>query len=299
MESGIYQVEESNADGMQAPREELNIQMSTPVPNPHQDFHLFSALLEEIRMRIWEVALAPRIVRWTRTAGRNAFTTPSRSLPLLSVCRESRKAAFLYGMYQVLTSPSRVYFSPVIDYLWLDPIWTYLSTTVPPDDPLEAVRQQLGKFRNVMVHPNWSGKRKEPTISLASVPSIRRILVAADEKTIGIHSSVMLGTVEDVKSYYDDVQKGMENVRIPYIAVGCLGCSGPERRSLRHGAEDTRQLLAVFENSAEMKAHLAHLREEEWKFTQQRFNQPKIVHRLRRVVNNGEGDSTTAMNGEE
>ncbi|KIM95999.1 hypothetical protein OIDMADRAFT_20921 [Oidiodendron maius Zn] len=50
-----------------------------------------------------------------------------------------------------------------------------------------------------------------------------------------------------------------------------------------------------------MKAHLAYLRDEQWKFTsQQRLDQPKIVHKLRRVLNHGEqADSTIAGNGSE
>lgn len=293
----IYNEKWLNMDMMPSLQESLNPHM--PVPDQSKDFHLFSAFPAEIRMRIWEAALAPRIVRWIRTTEGSVFTAPSRSLPLLSVCRESRTAAFLYGMYQVLTASSKVYFSPIVDYLWLDPGWMDpdLLRTVPQDDPLEPVRLQFGQLRNIMVHPNWSGQRKDPVVSLASMPSIRRILVAADEKSIGVQSTVMLETMQDLKYYYYGFQKGMANSRIPYIAVGCLGWTGPERRSFWHGTEDSRQLLTVFENSAEMKAHLAYLREEEWKFTQQRFNQPKIVHRLRRVLNDGETGRTAAVNG--
>ena len=268
-----------------------------------KDFHLFSALPTEIRMKIWEAALAPRIVRWIRTSESNAFTAPSGSLPLLWVCEESRAAAFLYGMYRVLTGSSKAYFSPAIDFLWLDPGWAdpHLLATAPRDDPLEPMRLQFGELQNIMVHPNWSGQPKIPAVALATIPSIRKILVAADEKSIGIQSKVMLETMQDIKYYYYGVQRGKENARMPYIAVGCLGWTGPDRRSLQHGAEDSRQLLTVFENFAEMKAHLAYLRDEQWKFTlQQKLDQPRIVHKLRRVLNHGEqADSATAGNSSE
>lgn len=262
----------------------------TRLPDNGKAFPLFSNFPAEIRMRIWEAALWPRIVRWIRTTEGSVFTAPSRSLPLLSVCKESREAAFLYGMYRVFTASSRVYFSPVIDYLWLDPGWIDpdVARRVPQDDPLDSMRIQFGEVQNIMLHPNWSEERKEPTVSIATLPSVKKILVAADEKSIGVQSAVMLATMQDIKYYYYAIQKLIPNTQLPYIAVGCLGWTGYERRSLWHGAEDNRELLTVFENHAQMKAHSAFLREEEWKFTQQRFDQPKIVHNLRRVRNEGE-----------
>jgi hypothetical protein len=268
-------------------------------PGEMKDFHLFSALPTDIRMKIWEAALAPRIVRWIRTTEGSAFTAPRGSLPLLWVCQESRTAAFLYGMYRVLTGSTKAYFSPAIDFLWLDPGWTgtNVSQTIPQDNPLEPMRPQFGELRNVMVHPNWSGQPKGPAVPLATIPSIRKILVAADEKSIGIQSKVMLETMQDIKYYYHAFRRGNEGASMPYVAVGCLGWTGPDRRSLQHGAEDSRQLLAVFENTAEMKAHLAYLRDEQWKFTlRQRLDQPKIVHKLRRVLNREEAAQATLSN---
>jgi 2EXR family len=283
---------------MQSTQDALNIHIPppkyTPTPQPDddgKDFHLFSIFPAEIRMRVWEASLAPRIVRWIRMTEGSVFTAPSGSLPLLSVCQESRIAAFLYGAYRVLTASSKVYFSPVVDYLWLDPGWIHSHAlgTIIQDDPLDSMRHQFGELRNIMVHPNWSGERKVPTVSLASVPSIRQILVAAEEKSIGIRSSVMLETMQDLKYYYYGCRKQKMAIRIPYIAVACLGWTGPERKSPWHGSEDKRQLLTVFENVTEMKAHLAYLREEEWTFTQQqRVIQPRIVHRLRQVLNRDE-----------
>jgi hypothetical protein len=264
--------------------------------NDGRTFPLFSSLPPEIRTRVWEASLAPRIVRWIRKNEGGVFTAPPRSLPLMSVCRESRAAAFLYGKYRVLTDSSKVYFSPLIDYLWFDPMWTTLGSwrTFPQDDPLESIRPQLGELRNVMVHPNWSGERKDPMVSFARLP-LKRVLVAADEKSIGLQSQVMLDTMQDIMYYYLAFRRENPGTKIPYIAVGCLGWTGNEPRYLRHG--NNRQLLKVFENHAEMKAHLAYIREEEWKFTQERFVRPKIAHNLRWVRNgerpvNGIGEST-------
>ena len=293
-------------DSMQSTQDALNIHIPPPkyTSQPDDDgepFHLFTAFPAEIRMRIWEASLAPRIVRWIRTTDGSVFTAPSGSLSLLSVCQESRIAAFLYGAYRVLTASSKVYFSPVFDYLWLDPGWIdpHLLGTMIQDDPLDSMREQFGELQNIMVHPNWSGTRMHPAVSLASVPSIKQILVAADEKSIGIRSSVMLETMQDLKYYYYGCQKAETAPRIPYIAVACLGWTGPERRSPWHGSEDKRQLLTVFENFTEMKAHLAFLREEEWTFTQQqRFIQPRIVHRLRRVLNRDGEERAMEVNSE-
>jgi hypothetical protein len=269
----------------------------TQLRDDSKAFHLFANLPTEIRMRIWKAALAPRIVRWVRSANGHRFIAPPRSLPLLAVSQESRIAAFLYGMYRVLTAYSNVYFSPVIDFLWIDPGWTdpYILRRIPEEDPLDSMREQFGELRNVMVHPNWSGERKEPLLSFATLPSVRIILVAADERSIGVQSEVMLETMQDIKYYYYGFQKGMPNKQIPYIAVGCLGWTGIERGSLWRGETDNRKLLAVFENYAEMKAHLAYLREEEWKFTQQRFDQPKIVHKLRWARKKEDSERTPTM----
>ena len=251
-------------------------------------FSIFSALPAEIRMRVWESSLTPRIIRWIRMNDRNVFSTPSNSLPLLAVSRESREAAFLYGKYQFLTaSASPLYFSPILDYLWFDPGWTQLHMHQPHlspfrEDPLEPLLPDLSLLQNIMVHPNWSDQRMRPTVLFAKLPLIKRVLVAADEKSIGFQNQVMLETVKDIKMYYNAVQNANPAVRRPYIAVGCLGWTGQERRSIRHGNEDTRQLVTIFENDSEMKAHLNFLREEEWKFTQ-RFDRPKIVHSLRRA----------------
>jgi hypothetical protein len=270
---------------------EIQSAASRPPKRDENDrkFPLFPALPVEIRIRIWEAALTPRIIRWIRMGDRNVFSTPSKALPLLAASRESRDAAFLYGKYQFLTaSPSPLYFSPVIDYLWFDPGWTMLHThqshlPLFSEDPLEPLLPDLSLVQNIMVHPNWSDQRMRPTVLFAKLPLVKRVLVAADEKSIGFQSDIMLETVEDIKKYYSAVLKNKPEIKRPYIAVGCLGWTGEKRRNIRHGSEDTRQLVTVFENDTEMKAHLNFLRDEEWKFTQERFHRPKIDHNLRRA----------------
>jgi hypothetical protein len=252
-------------------------------------FHLFPDFPAELRMKIWEVSLAPRIVRLLRMNDRSVFTAPSKELPLMWVCRESREAAFLYGKYmRIVGSSSKVYFSPLIDYLWLDPGWTDWKHWKPrsKDDQLRGAYPFLFQdVRNIMVHPNWSGERRIPATSLASLPHVERVLVGADESSIGRNSDVMLGTMQDINSYYLAFKKDRPETKMPYIAVGCLGWTGKERTNFRHGKEDGRQLVKVFEGIGEMKAHVAFLREEQQKFAQDRFDHPKIVHNLRWVKN--------------
>jgi hypothetical protein len=251
-----------------------------------RSFQLFSELPAELRAKIWEAALKPRIVRWTRTNDENSFTAPSRSLPLMLVSKEAREAAFLYGGYQNLTDYwNPFYFSPKLDDFWFDPGWTEFgrSSYMLLDDPLDELLPKLGEVQNIMVHPNWSGRRRKPAILFGKVPSIRRILVAADEKSIGFHGKVMLETVKEIQSYYATLEQQGQARKIPYVAVGCVGWVGEERRKMHHGSEDNRQLVKIFEKQWEINSHMQHLREEEWLFTRNNFNRPKIVHKLRFV----------------
>ncbi len=252
-------------------------------------FTLFQNLPAELRAPIWKQALAPRVIKWIRKDNQNVFVAPSKSFPLFDVCRESREVALLYGQYRDI-SPSEkvVYFSPIIDYLIFDPIWVGLvprsSTTAKPD-PLDSLPPDLGTVRNIMVHPNYTEERRRPTARFEKFPDLESILVAADEKSIGLHNKFMLGTVYDIKLYYEaDVKKRMPDVRIPYIAVGCLGWTGGERWKMHHGSEDTRELVAVFENDAQMKARLSLVREEERRFTQQlQLGKPKLTLKFRQA----------------
>ena len=262
----------------------------SPSPPSYNDvcpsFVLFSELPTELRMKIWEATLNSRIVRWTRTNDRNVFTAPSRSLTLMLVSKEAREAAFLYGGYQNLTDYwNPVYFSPKMDYLWFDPGWTgfgFVSSQFL-NDPLESLLPNLGEISNIMVHPNWSGHHRRPTVLFGKVPSIRKVLVAADEKSIEFHGKVMLETVKEIKNYYAALTNQGQVTKTPYVAVGCVGWVGEERRRMHHGSEDNRQLVKIFEKQWEMNLHMLHLREEKWQFTHHHFNRPKIVHKLRFV----------------
>lgn len=264
-------------------------------------FPLFSSLPTEIRFKIWKASLTPRIVRWIRSNDHHIFTAPSGSIPLLSVSREAREATFLYGAYALISAAYvPVYFSPTIDFLWFDPGWMPFSdlASVDREDPLDPFLPELSTMRNIMIHPNWSGKRMRPTVLFRKLPCLEKILVAADEKSIGFQSKVMLETVKEIKSYYAAIQARDSAIKMPYIAIGCLGWIGGERRRMRHGREDNRQLVKVFEMLWEMNAHMKFLREEEWRFTQDRFERPRIAHRLRwaREMNEVGGGEAVAGN---
>ncbi|MAD87394.1 MAG: hypothetical protein CL912_30920 [Deltaproteobacteria bacterium] len=123
-----------------------------------------------------------------------------------------------------------------------------------------------------MVHSHYTDERKRPTALFEKLHELEQVLVAADEKSIGFQnqSKFILGTAYDIKLYYAaDVRKRFPKFKVPYIAVGCLGWTGSERRKMHHGHQDTRELLRVCENEAQMKEHLAVIREEEWRFMEE------------------------------
>jgi len=247
-----------------------------------QRFPLFPVLPGEIRMQIWGAALAPRIVKRKRdsTGTKITFEAHSKSLPLLAVCRESRAAAFLYGKYQPVASTSKIYFSSHLDFLWIDPAWSW--TQLSPDS---ALPEEHAGVRNLMVNPNWnsSNDARRPRVMFAHLRSVQNVLVATDEKAIPFHTEIMMKTMEDVTRHYEEFASKHQNVEIPYIAVGCLGWIGNERRKIHHDKEDKRELVAIFENSSEMKAHLVLLRKEWWHFTQTQSDHQKIIRNLQRL----------------
>lgn len=271
------------------------IQLSSELEDEPALFRQFPNLPGEIRAKIWEVAIVPRIVRCKRVNEQNVFTGPSRSLPLLDTCQESRESAFLYGEYILVSElPSLVYFSPKFDYLWFDAGWTSLVQQPPPpiDDPrqskpklIESLPPDLLKLRNIMVHPNWTDERMKPAVPLTRLRRLERVLVAADEKSIGFNSKFLLGTVYDIKMDYTIAKRKDANIKTPHIAIGCLGWTGADRRRLHHGNEDSRQLVAVFEDAGAMKDHLKALRDEEWNFThgQSTSTVPSFLLKLQRA----------------
>ncbi|KAL5319359.1 hypothetical protein ACEPPN_012410 [Leptodophora sp. 'Broadleaf-Isolate-01'] len=148
-----------------------------------------------------------------------------------------------------------------------------------------------------MVHPHYTDERKRPSAQFEKLARLEQILVAADEKSIGFQSKFILGTAYDIKLYYAaDVRSRKSvrgpGVRTPYIAVGCLGWTGDERRKMHRGEQDTRELVAVFENEAQMKVHLAGVREEEWRFTQElQLGRPVLKLNFRKGEGREDGKS--------
>lgn len=253
-------------------------------------FAPFSRLPIEVRNQIWKATLTPRFVKWKRTDNENVFEVPSKTLPLLSVNRESREAAFFYGEYiKVSTNPRTMYFSPMIDYLLFDPGWVDLvgHANISRPDPIETLLPEFSKIRNIMVHPNYTEERKTPTALFEKLRSVQRVLVAADEKMIGTQRKHMVATVYDIDKYYMHTAKGrIPDIKRPYIAVGCLGWVGAERHRWHHPSEDHRQLVAVYDHEDQMAEHAVMLREEEWKYVQDRFKQgrPKSILKFKQAA---------------
>lgn len=258
-------------------------------------FPQFSRLPPEVRSYIWKASLTPRIIKWARLLNEdgittNIFTAPSKPLTVFYVSRESRQVATLYCGYRNISTTSKpVYFSPERDYLFLDIGWTDLvprprGIFAPPPppiiDPLDSILPQMVDVKQIMVHPNYDEERKKPRAKLERFPHLQEILIAASEKSIGVQSSSMQSSIYDLKKYYEAIVRPQNlGVKIPHIAVGCLGWPKDERRSIYPGQrrdEDSRELIAVFEEESEMKAHLRSIREEEWSFTQRlKMQQPK------------------------
>ncbi|KAG9229816.1 hypothetical protein BJ875DRAFT_176969 [Amylocarpus encephaloides] len=258
-------------------------------------FSLFPQFPAEIRIKIWEAAIAPRIIKCKHSNNLNIFTGPSVTLPLFNVCQESRETAFFRGEYKLVSaSPNMIYFSPIYDYLWFDAGWSSLiaqASTIhnPPsksqEDFAQSVPDYMLKLRKIMVHPNWSDQRMKPTVQLTKFTFLKTILVAADERSIGVQSKVMLDTIYDIKMYYNIAKRDNPSIQIPQTAVGCLGWTGADGRRIYHSNEDNRQLVGIFENYSAMKDHQQMLREEEWRFTRDRFTNPqaKFIAKLERA----------------
>lgn len=258
-------------------------------------FQLFANLPSEIRSKIWEAALilTPRIIKCKRVEERNVFTGPPAPVALLNVCRESRHIAFLYGEYELVSSLPLVYFSPVVDYLSIDAGWkplvpsTQPQPLVPKHDFATSLSAHQLQVRKMLINPSWNNKRVIPTVQFTKFPHLERILIAADEYSVGNQSKVSCDTVYDLKMYYHVTKKTNPslNVTLPQIAVGCLGWVGKDKWKLQHENDDNRQLIHMFNTESAMKEHQQRFREEAWKFTQERFShgQSSIVAKLQRA----------------
>lgn len=269
---------------------------STPIP---LTFSRFKDLPIEIRIKIWEYATVPSIIRCKRLENppRNVFSFVGKPSTLLSVSREARETSLLYGeCISIGPESSPLIFSLKYDSLWFDAGWTSIiledlphypttspTTTGARQDFIDSLPPELVNLHNIMVHPNWTEERLRPMVELTRFPRLESILVAADEKSIGVQSQLMLDTVRDIKTYYvsssatskePSEPQQPQKPKIPRIAVGCLGWAGAERAKIRHGNAE-RELVAIFDDYGAMKDHLKYLREEEWRFTQERFVRPK------------------------
>jgi len=274
--------------------------LDTPTEPSDVVFSPFTRFPTEIRAKIWEASITPRIIRCQQKNSRYSFTAPSKTLPLLITCRESRETAFFYGCYILISTSPCIYFSPKLDYLLFDVGWIppHVATFKPPIRQdfiifLESIDPGLLGLRNIMVHPNWSEEPKMPTVSLAQFTKLARVLVATDEKTISFRTEVLFSTVHDIRMYYAHARKHDPKLSTPRISVGCLGWTGLERWRLRHGSQDDRQLVAVFQDYAAMKEHQRLLREEERMFTRERFAnpQPSFMQKLRQAREASESSS--------
>jgi hypothetical protein len=243
-----------------------------------------------------KAALSPRIIKWVRKNDENIFTVPANSLPIFDVCHEARDVALLYGQYRNISNgPTTLFFSPLVDYLFFDARWIDLVRDGPPtvleseqsSDPLDNILPQFEDIRRIMVHPNYTNKRKKPTTAFSKLMQLEEILIGADEKSMGVQSKFLLSTVYDTKMYYAArVKRDNPNAKVPRIAIGCLGWRGAERMSMQHGDEDKRQIVGVFRKESEMLLHMRIVRAEEWRFIREshKYGRPKLTLRRRQAA---------------
>ena len=73
--------------------------------------------------------------------------------------------------------------------------------------------------------------------------------------------------------------------------------SGSERHRWQHTNEDKRQIVAVFDHEDQMTEHAATLRDEEWKYVQDRFKQgrPKSILKFRQPGELGRQSSSSCL----
>jgi hypothetical protein len=160
----------------------------------------------------------------------------------------------------------------VIDYLHLDPAWRQLTAAQLARDPFSSLSFDVQSIKKIMVNPNYTDDRMKPGLALERLSSLEEILVVADEKSVGLKGKFMLASVYDLQKYFEGIKRQHPKTRIPYIAVGCLGWVGEEKRQLSHPSEHKRELVAVFDSQAELKEHLVKMRDEEVNFLQTRFH---------------------------
>jgi len=250
----------------------------TAVGEEEKSFHLFSKFPAEIRIRIWQLAFTPHIIRWVRTddeatPSSNRFPYSHRQNIIHHANREAREAIFLHAKFVKLGLAEGHRYSPSYDYLHLDPAWKKLSKPQLPVDPFSSLSFDHHLIRRIMVNPNYTEERMKPGLAFEKLPELREVLVVADEKSVGMKKKFMLASVYDLQKYFEGAKRRDPSIRIPYIAVGCLGWVGNDRMRIWHSMEDRRQLVAVFENSNEIQEHLSKVRGEETQFLERTFSQ--------------------------
>ncbi|KAK4177330.1 hypothetical protein QBC36DRAFT_289636 [Triangularia setosa] len=80
-----------------------------------EEFHLFPFLPAELRLQIWRLSLPPRVVVLLLSQSSPAYTSPTPSPTLLSVCHESRHETL---RSLILLPEINTYFHPGYDILY-------------------------------------------------------------------------------------------------------------------------------------------------------------------------------------
>jgi len=241
-------------------------------------FLYFAFLPAELRIRIWELAFTPHIIRWVRiddeaTLSSNKYPYSRRLNPISQVSREAREAIFSFAKFVKLGDLLYHRYSPSHDYLHLDTAWRELSKPQLEKDPFVSLPFDYCSITRVMINPNYTEERMKPGLAFEKLPALKEVLVVADEKSVGLKDKFMLASVYDLQKYFQVLKGRNAKITVPYIAIGCLGRVGSDRTRIAHSTEDRRQLIAIFENQFEIKEHLNKVREEETRFLKSTFNQ--------------------------
>jgi hypothetical protein len=247
-------------------------------PAATANFELFVALPTEVRIRIWQLAFTPHIIRWVRTddegnPSRNQFPYSPRQNAVYHVNRESRESISLLAKFVALDNQAHHKYGPSHDYLHLDTAWRELSKPQLSNDPFTLLPFDCRLVGRIMINPNYTEQRMKPGLAFEKLPNLREVLVVADEKSVGLKDKFMLASVYDLRKYFEGAKRQNPKIKLPRIAVGCLGRVGRDRLQIAHSMEDRRQLIAVFDNQAEIKEHLNKVREEESNFLRSTFSQ--------------------------
>lgn len=98
--------------------------------------------------------------------------------------------------------------------------------------------------QNVITYQSHNHRKGCLCAQLESLPHIKQVLVATDEKGISVHDGsqarawgASLKSMYYIKQYYKNIAKIRNpDLEVPYFAVGCLGCTAAERIRLWVGS---------------------------------------------------------------